>query len=218
MRRARFPAPGRRLGAAVALFALLAVTACTPQSGALNPTGEESGTDLVGATDTSAVLEQRRAAGIADCPAGDPTVPAREDGLPDLTLECLGGDSEVRLAGLRGTPMVLNVWAQWCGPCRAEAPYLAEVHQRAGDKVRLLGIDYADPRPDAAVEMAGQLGWTYPHVTDPHKQTALSLRVIGPPHTVFVDAEGRIVYRHAGQLTSTEQLVELIRTHLGVSL
>ncbi|WP_026926396.1 TlpA family protein disulfide reductase [Granulicoccus phenolivorans] len=208
----------RWVGSVVATAVLLAVTACTPQTGALSPTGQPSGTDLVGASDTSGVLAQRRAAGIADCPASDPSVAARPDGLPELTLDCLGGDSRVRLAGLRGTPMVLNVWAQWCGPCRAEGPYLAEVQQRAGDKVMLLGIDYADPRPDAAVEMAGQLGWTYPHVTDPHKDTALSLRVVGPPHTVFVDAEGRIVYRHAGQLTSTDQLVDLIRTHLGVNL
>ena len=40
---------------------------------------------------------------------------------------CLGGGREVRLAGLRGKPMMINVWAQWCGPCREEAPYLAEV-------------------------------------------------------------------------------------------
>ena len=71
----------------------------------------------------------KKAAGIADCPRSDSDVAAVPSGLPDVVLPCLGGGREVRLAGLRGKPMMINVWAQWCGPCREEAPYLAEVRQ-----------------------------------------------------------------------------------------
>ncbi|WP_432558746.1 TlpA family protein disulfide reductase [Granulicoccus sp. GXG6511] len=171
-----------------------------------------------GADSTAHVLEQRRAAGIADCPASDPDVPARADGLPDITLDCLGADSRVRLAGLRGTPLVINVWAQWCGPCRDEAPYLTEAADAAGDRVQFLGIDYVDPRPELAVEFADHAGWRYPQLVDPVKAIAPDLRIIGPPQTILVDADGRVVHRHPGPFTSTEQLGNLLDTHLGVTL
>lgn len=167
---------------------------------------------------TAHVLAQRRAAGIEDCPASDPTVGARADGLPDLTLDCLGADSRVRLAGLRGTPLVINVWAQWCGPCRDEAPFLTEAATRAGEQVQFLGIDYVDPYPELAVEFAQRAGWRYPQLVDPDKAIAPDLRIIGPPQTILVDADGRIVHRHPGPVTSSAQLIDLIETHLGVTL
>lgn len=171
-----------------------------------------------GTSSTAHVLDQRRAAGIADCPASDAAVPARPDGLPELTLDCLGADSRVRLAGLRGTPLVINVWAQWCGPCREEAPFLREAAAHAGDRVQFLGIDYVDPRPDLAVEFAEQAGWRYPQLVDPDKAIAADLRIIGPPQTILVTADGRVAYRHPGPVRSTAELNDLIRTHLEVTL
>ena len=82
---------------------------------------------------TADLAAMKKAAGIADCPRSDPGVAAVPSGLPDVVLPCLGGGREVRLAGLRGKPMMINVWAQWCEPCREEAPYLAEVR---GKQVR----------------------------------------------------------------------------------
>lgn len=166
---------------------------------------------------TAHVLERRRAAGIADCPSADPSVPAVTDGLPDLTLDCLGEDSTVRLAGLRGTPLVINVWAQWCGPCRQEAPYLAEGSARLGEEVRFLGIDYVDPYPERAVAFAQQAGWHYPQLVDPDRASAPDLGIVGPPLTLLVDADGRIVHRHPGAYASTGQLLDQVSTHLGVT-
>ncbi|MDO5683297.1 MAG: TlpA disulfide reductase family protein [Propionibacteriaceae bacterium] len=174
--------------------------------------------EIRGAGDTAHVLDARRAAGIADCPVSDQDVPAVAGGLPDVTLDCLGADSRVRLAGLRGTPLVINVWAQWCGPCRDEAPYLADAAGRAGDAVQFLGIDYLDPHPDLAVAFAEHAGWRYPQLVDPDKAIAADLRIVGPPQTILVAADGRIVHRHPGVLTSTKQLTDLITTHLGVPL
>ncbi len=212
----------RRSGAyagSLAVLAVLAVSACggSPVGPAVDP-GQSAAPQTQGSASTAHVLEQRRAAGIADCPVSDPDVVARPDGLPDLTLDCLGADSRVRLAGLRGTPLVINVWAQWCGPCRAEAPFLTEAAGRAGEQVQFLGIDYDDPHPELAVEFARQAGWRYPQLVDPEKATAPDLRIVGPPQTVFVDADGRVVHRHPGPVTSTEQLLDLIQTHLGVTL
>lgn len=206
---------------ALALTALtLVLSACSGGSGQVVTarTGAPAPqADQRGAATTAAVLEQRRAAGIADCPASDPTVPARPDGLPDVTLDCLGADSRVRLAGLRGKPMVVNVWAQWCGPCRQEAPALAALQDRLGDRVLLLGVDYVDPRPELAVEFAGQARWRYPQVVDPDKVLAAPLRIVGPPMTLFVAADGRVVARHVGPLTGDQQALDLVAQHLGVT-
>lgn len=201
----------------LAALAVLLLSACggSPVGPATNNSpAERPG----GAANSARVLDQRRAAGIADCPASEPGVPTRADGLPDLALDCLGADSRVRLAGLRGTPLVINVWAQWCGPCRAEAPFLTEAAKSTAGRVQFLGIDYDDPYPDLAVEFAQQAGWRYPQLVDPDKTSGPDLRVIGPPQTILVDADGRIVHRHPGQVTSTDQLLGLISTHLGVAL
>lgn len=164
-----------------------------------------------------ALVAARKAAGIADCPASDLTIPALTGGLPALVLDCLGSDARVNLAGLRGTPMVVNLWAQWCPPCRAEAPFLREASQRLGDRVLFLGVDYDDPKPDWALEFAGLVGWRYPHVVDPTRSLAGPLRVQGIPVTVFVDAGGTVVYRHTGPVSSTAELEGLIARYLGVS-
>lgn len=169
----------------------------------------------VGSGDLAA---QKKAAGIADCPASEPSVPARPDGLPDVTLPCLGGGRPVRLAGLRGRPMIISVWAQWCGPCRTEAPYLSEVAARHPAGVVIMGVDFVDPRPDLAIEFARLSGWTYPQVQDLDKTLAGTLQVSAPPQTILVDAQGKVVYRHAGPLGSTAELRDLARQHLGVAL
>ena len=66
------------------------------------------------ANDSAELGRAKRAAKIADCPASDPAVAAVGSGLPDVVLACLGGGRDVRLAGLRGRPMMINIWAQWC--------------------------------------------------------------------------------------------------------
>lgn len=166
----------------------------------------------------AALVTQREQAGIEDCPLTPASAEPVPGGLPDLLLGCLGSGRQVNLAGLRGSPMVINFWAQWCGPCRAEAPSLAQFAQRAHGKVAVLGVDYSDPDPSLALAFAQQSGWAYPHVTDPLRQTAGPIRFTGIPVTIFVDAQGRIVYRTVGAVASVDQLVEATHTYLGVDL
>ena len=153
---------------------------------------------------------------LADCAPAESRPPAA-NGLPDLSLPCLGDGPDTRLADLRG-PLLVNVWAQWCPPCRDEAPYLAELQRKAGQKVRLLGIDYADPRPEKAVEFAVEHELSYPHLADPDKQLASPLRIAGPPVTVFVTEKGQVAYVHRGPFTSQRQLDQLVEEKLGVAL
>jgi cytochrome c biogenesis protein CcmG/thiol:disulfide interchange protein DsbE len=166
---------------------------------------------------TADLAAMKKAAGIADCPRSDPDVAALPSGLPDVVLPCLGGGREVRLAGLRGKPMMINVWAQWCGPCREEAPYLAEVAAANQSDLIIVGIDHADPRPDLAIEFAQLSTWTYPQLADPDVVLRAALRITGPPQTFFVRPNGTIAYRHAGPFSSAAEIRDLAQKHLGVT-
>jgi cytochrome c biogenesis protein CcmG/thiol:disulfide interchange protein DsbE len=182
------------------------------------PAGTESSQTQPLSTPSMDLAAQKKAAGIADCPTSDPSVPALGNGLPDLTLPCLGGGRSVRLAGLRGQPMIISVWAQWCPPCRQEAPYLSEVAAGRPTGVMILGVDFVDPRPDLAIEFAQLSGWKYPQLQDLDKSLSGSLQVTAPPQTILVDAGGKVVYRHAGPLSSAAELRSLAKQHLGVDL
>ncbi len=213
----------RRRWVAVLAGLVIMVTGCTetPQVRAGDPTIPGTSTPDPGAAaaSTPALAAQKKAAGLADCPSSDAAVAPVAKGLPDLTLACLGGGRSTRLAGLRGTPMVINLWAQWCGPCRTEAPYLTEVAGQASGRVLIMGIDTRDPSPDLAVAFAQTSGWTYPQLFDQDGRTTDALRLpISPPQTIFVDAGGTITYVHAGAFGSTADLRAAVREHLGVSL
>ena len=166
---------------------------------------------------TADLAAMKKTARIADCPASDPKVAAVSSGLPDVVLPCLGGGRAVRLAGLRGKPMMINVWAQWCGPCREEAPYLTEVAKTNKSDMQIIGIDHDDPRPELAIEFAQLSTWRYPQLADPDLVLRSALQISGPPQTFFVRPDGTIAFRHAGQFHSAAEIRDLARQHLGVT-
>lgn len=191
----------------VALAAAAALAACTPSA---EPTPEAPSTPP---PDLAALRVEY---GLPDCPDTDPAAEQVDGGLPRTDLSCLGSDKRVNLAGLEREPTIINVWAQWCGPCREESPFLREALTEL-EGVNFVGIDYNDPLPDWAIEFAGLVGWTYPHVMDQDKELQVPLKVPGVPSTYFVDADGTIAHVHPGAFTSTEQLKDLAAQHLGVS-
>ncbi|MFV0430220.1 MAG: TlpA family protein disulfide reductase [Arachnia sp.] len=160
--------------------------------------------------------ELRISFGVPDCPATDPAAAAVPDGLPVTELPCLGSQSPVNLAGLDRKATVINFWAQWCAPCREEAPYLREAAARHPE-IAFLGVNYGDPQADWALEFAGLVEWPYPHVQDMDETLRGEIGIPGLPTTLFVDQTGRIVGRHIGVLESPEQLNELIEQYLGFS-
>jgi len=213
----------RRPVIAAVAIAALALTGCGAQampSGSVPSMGPSMGppSEVVPSPESTASLAaMKKAAGIADCPKSDPDVAAVPSGLPDVVLPCLGGGREVRLAGLRGKPMMINVWAQWCGPCREEAPYLTEVATTNKSELMILGIDHADPQPALAIEFAHLSSWKYPQLADPDVVLRAELQITGPPQTFFVRPDGTIAYRHAGPFKSADEIRALAREHLGVS-
>jgi len=113
-------------------------------------------------------------------------------------------DGTVTLAELRGTPLVVNFWASWCDPCRAEAEVLERSWRRArGDGVLFLGIDTRDTREDAR-DFIAQFGLSFPHVRAPGRETDREWGVIALPETFFVDARGRVVGHVIGTVDAAD--------------
>lgn len=123
-------------------------------------------------------------------------LPADPQALPEFTL----ADYERAIGELRGTPVLVNIWASWCGPCRDEAPLLASAHETYDVQVRFVGVDILDER-DSARAFMREFGWTYPSVYDPTGAIRDSLGLIGQPVTLFYDASGELVETWTGPLS-----------------
>lgn len=192
------------------LLTALALAGCT--GGPAEPTPSSTGAGAQSAADLEAL---RLEYGLPDCPETDPAAEAVEQGLPSTALPCLGSERVVNLAGLERRPTVVNFWAQWCEPCRREAPILRAAAAEHPD-VAFIGINFDDNLPERAIEFAGLAEWFYPHIQD-LDSTLKRIGVPGLPATFFVDGDGVIVFRHPGVITSPEQLDDLMLDHLGVA-
>jgi cytochrome c biogenesis protein CcmG/thiol:disulfide interchange protein DsbE len=125
-----------------------------------------------------------------------------------------GGTSayEKRIAGLHGYPVVVNVWASWCGPCRQEFPTLQKLSARLGKKVAFLGVNSEDSS-DAAATFLSEAPVPYPSYSDPDKDIYNSLAGYGFPNTAFYDRSGELVYLHKGQYSDEAELESDIRRY-----
>ena len=168
--------------------------------------------------DTAELRALKQETAVPDCEPGSGDAPVA-GGLPALTLPCLGGGPEVDLAILRG-PLVVNLWASWCGPCRREMPIYQRFHAKYAGQVGVLGIDFNDPQPKAALELARDSGVTYPLVADPDSVVEgppPGLVPRGLPMVALVDADGVVVLLEAREIRSLGELEQLVDEHLGAT-
>lgn len=119
---------------------------------------------------------------------------------------------EKRIAGLRGYPVVVNVWASWCVPCRQEFPVLQKLSARYGKKVAFLGLNSEDS-DDAAATFLREEPLSYPSYTDPRKSIAESIGVVGFPDTAFYDRSGKLLYLKQGPYGSDSELEADVRRY-----
>ena len=122
---------------------------------------------------------------------------------------------EQRLTELEGHPVVINKWASWCRPCRAEFPVFQQVATARGKELAFLGVNAADKRPAAETFLADR-PLPYPSYEDTDEQIARSLKAAKYfPMTIFVDADGKTAFIKAGEYTSRAELEADIDRYLG---
>jgi cytochrome c biogenesis protein CcmG/thiol:disulfide interchange protein DsbE len=122
---------------------------------------------------------------------------------PQFALKTVGTGQTVDVTTLRGKPVVLNFWATWCAPCWEEHPILTAA-ARTHPEVQFLGVVFQDD--EAKIQgFLRRRGSAYPTVVDDRGKTAIAYGIGGVPETYFLDANGTIVAKHDGPL-STEQL------------
>ncbi|GAB3668680.1 hypothetical protein GCM10027596_39850 [Nocardioides korecus] len=107
------------------------------------------------------------------------------------------------LSRLHGKPVLVNLWASWCGPCRKEMPILQAAHTRDGQRVQFIGVDTADGAEVAAAFLT-KVGVTYPQLSDIDATLVKHLRIPGLPVTVVIGADGAVVERHIGAFAARD--------------
>jgi cytochrome c biogenesis protein CcmG, thiol:disulfide interchange protein DsbE len=178
----------RLLLTAASAAAAVALAACGTQSGAGNPdsqlTPEQASAPIEGASPQLAAIRAQ---------AGE-LLPGGEGAFND------------RIAKLRGTPIVVNNWASWCGPCRFEFPYFQSQGEKRGGEIAFLGVG-SDDSQDALATFLDELPLPYPTYLDPHKDIWHELDVtVGLPATAFYDSSGERVFTHQGTYADEDAL------------
>lgn len=117
---------------------------------------------------------------------------------PEFALEGLGETPGLATADLKGGgPVLVNVWASWCGPCRVEHPWIEALAEQGHT---VFGINYKD-RPENAAAFLAELGNPYARIgVDESGRVGIDWGVYGVPETYVIDGEGRVVYRHVGPI------------------
>jgi cytochrome c biogenesis protein CcmG, thiol:disulfide interchange protein DsbE len=133
---------------------------------------------------------------------------------PALELPRLSGEGEGSLEDYRGQVVVLNFWASWCEPCRAESPLLQRWHERLGERDgTVLGVDVLDVTGDAR-DFIGEYGLTYPMLRDGEGDTQEPFGIAYFPETFVIDRQGRVAAVRRGPVDERfmrEQVVPLLR-------
>src|SRR2546428_7467117 len=128
--------------------------------------------------------------------SSSPLLPSSPTALPRLDPAAF----QALLTELHGKPVVVNIWASWCGPCRQEAPELAAVSRAHQGQVQFVGVDVVD-KVGLARAFIQQYGWIYPSVFDATGAIRDSLGLIGQPDTLVFDAAGQRSFVSSGPIT-----------------
>lgn len=100
-------------------------------------------------------------------------------------------------------PVLLNIWASWCVPCRTEAPLLERFHRQYKDRVLILGVNVQDSQAEA-LRFIRQYGLTFPSVYDERGRIGIEYGYYGVPETFIINRNGIVLHRHTGELNEAQ--------------
>ena len=124
--------------------------------------------------------------------------------------------NKVRLSDCIGTPIIVNFWASWCPPCKAELPTFEDAYQTYGDTIRFLMVDLTDGMQETeagAKAFIEENGYTFPVYFDTTGSAVNAYKLYSIPQTVAIDADGRVVRSQLGAM-SEEALAAVIEALL----
>ena len=139
-------------------------------------------------------------AACGDAPGGPVKVGAE---APAFAAETLDGE-RASLALLRGRPVLLNVWATWCHPCRQEIPALEQLHQAYGTRgLHVVGVSIDQGDQEQGIrEFLQEYGASYAVWLDPDGEITTTYSTMGVPNTFLIGPDGTLLWKHVGPVTA----------------
>lgn len=133
-----------------------------------------------------------------------PSLPQPGYQAPDFTLTDMDGKT-VKLSDFRGKPVLINFWASWCPPCRAEMPDLVKKSEQYKDQVVFLGVNLTttEQDPDGPKKFLKEFNVKYQNVLDKDGKVGSEYQALGIPTTVTVDKNGLVVDRNQGMMNES---------------
>ena len=122
---------------------------------------------------------------------------------PDFTVTDNDGN-EVKLSDFEGKPVVVNFWASWCGPCKAEMPEFEEAYKKYGENIHFLMVNSTDGSQETvetAKEFIVSEGYTFPVYYDTESNASIVYGVTGLPTTYFIVADGNVIAKALSSLS-----------------
>ncbi len=216
--------PGMRAMIAFVVVTLALVAALWPRGTDDPAPAAASSAPPSGVTDQTVAQSEidvaRRDAALAPCPTG---VGAASTGvLAGVTAPCMSDGSTIDVgAATAGKPLVINMWAVWCLPCRRELPLFDRLSAESGDKLDVLAVHAREggDKPYFVLKFLQEVGVHLPVVTDPEGTIAQAVRAPRVfPSTVFVRADGTVAAVLPQVFDTYEDLTAAVREQLGVDL
>lgn len=130
------------------------------------------------------------------------------DPAPDFVFPTIDGQT-VQLSKLRGQPVLINFWATWCPPCRAEMPYIQAAFEEKGQEVEFIGVNLEEDL-ERVRQFAEERGLSFTMALDSEGKSWDTYNIRGLPETFLVDEEGIIRHKKVGPFQSKEEVISML--------
>ena len=219
----RVTTPAAKAMIAFVVVTVLLIIAFWPRGTAVPPQSAPASTQGITdePVDDATLARARTEAALPPCPRSGQPVPVGA-ALADASAVCLADGQRIDLgAATAGRPVVINMWAVWCLPCRKELPLFDELYRRAGDQLDVLLVHAIDgaAKPYALLQFLTEVGVRVPTVADVDGEVARGLRTPRVyPSTVLIRADGTVAAVEPRVFTSYDDLAAVVQSELGIDV